>query len=62
MPKFKVEESQLVRQVWTYEVEAENEEEALHKVMERSDDINWDVDYTIRNDYSDDFEFEVAED
>jgi hypothetical protein len=61
MKKFKIEESQLVRQVWTYEVEAETEEEALNKVMERSEDINYDVDYTIRNDYSDDFEFEVVD-
>jgi hypothetical protein len=59
MKKFTIEESQLVRQVWTYEVEAETEEEALHKVMERSDDINLDVEYEIRNDYSDDFEFDV---
>ena len=59
MAKFKIEESQLVRQVWTYTVEAETEQEALHKVMELSDDVNYDVEYTIENDYTDDFEYEV---
>jgi hypothetical protein len=60
MAKFKVEESQLVRQVWTYEVEAENEKEALHKAMEKSDYIDWDVEYTIENDYSEDFEYSIV--
>jgi hypothetical protein len=60
MPKFKVGESQLVRQVWTYEVEAETEEEALHKVRERSSDVDFNVGYTIENDDNDDFEFGIV--
>lgn len=61
MKKFKIKESQLVRQVWVYEVEAKTEQEALDKVMERSDDVNYDVEYTIEDDYTDDFDFEVIE-
>lgn len=59
MPKFKVKEKQLVWQVWEYNVEAETEEEALHKVMEGADTgLESDTSYT-ENDYSDDFNYEV---
>ena len=64
MPKFKVEEYQRVRQVWTYEIEAETETEALNKVIDRSDEIESIYDnaqYTIENDYDDEYHFNISE-
>ena len=61
MPQYTLEESQLVRQVWTYQVEAETQEEAINKVLEKTGKVNeYIVDSEIRNDYTDEFEVEVV--
>ncbi len=59
---FTVKEKQLVWQIWEYKVEANSEEEALHKVMSgdaTSLESNSTMKSYIENSYSDDFEFEI---
>ena len=57
MAKFIVTETKTVQQIWTYEVEAEDQNEALMKVFDEEVEAD---DYRIVN-MEEDSEFEVEE-
>jgi len=58
MKKFTVKEIKTVFAVWTYEVEANSEEEALDKVI--SGEVE-NTDYETIDEHSDDFDYEIEE-
>ena len=57
MPKFKITETRLMESVWTYEIEAENEQEAMEMIYTGQAEI---MDHEI-NDVGEDSYFDVTE-
>jgi hypothetical protein len=44
MPKYIITEERLVRATWTYEVEAENEQDALEQVFTgKAEEVNYEI-------------------
>ena len=58
MKKFTIKETRPSTSIWYYEVEAENENEALEKVFERLEDP---IDIDVELDYDVDGEFEIVD-
>jgi hypothetical protein len=58
MKKFTVKETRPSTSIWYYEVEAENENEALEKVFECLEDP---IDIDVELDYDVDGEFEIVD-
>jgi len=57
MPKFKITETRLAETVWTYEIEAENEQEAMEMIYTgQAEAINHEI-----NDFGEDSQFDVTE-
>ena len=57
MPKFKITETRLAETVWTYEIEAENEQEAMEMIY--TDQVTF-THHEIK-DFGEDSQFDVTE-